>query len=72
LIEPPIEVAPDGTIPVPTAPGLGVTIRHDRVERATMKKAIFTAGRQEGGRVERQDSGKVERQEGGKAEAEVR
>jgi O-succinylbenzoate synthase len=64
LIEPPIEVAADGTIPVPTGPGLGVTIRDDRVDRATLKKAIFKAGRQEGGRAERL--------EGGKAEAEVR
>jgi O-succinylbenzoate synthase len=43
LIEPPIEVAADGTIAVPTAPGLGVTIRADRVEQATLKKAAFTA-----------------------------
>ena len=35
LVEPPIEVRSDGTIPVPTGPGLGVTIVHDRVERAT-------------------------------------
>jgi O-succinylbenzoate synthase len=41
LIEPPIEVAADGTVAVPTAPGLGVTIRADRVERATLKTAVF-------------------------------
>jgi len=68
LIDPPIEVAADGTIPVPTGPGLGVTIREDRVDRATLKKAIFKAGRQEGGKAERQEGGKAERQEGGKAE----
>ena len=33
LIDPPIEVAADGTIAVPTRPGLGVAIRQDRVER---------------------------------------
>ena len=43
LIEPPIEVAADGTIGVPTGPGLGVTIREDRVDNATMKKAMFKA-----------------------------
>ncbi|MEZ5287698.1 MAG: HEAT repeat domain-containing protein [Vicinamibacterales bacterium] len=34
LIEPAIEVAPDGTIPVPTGPGIGVTVVRERVERA--------------------------------------
>ncbi len=38
LIEPPIEVAADGTIAVPTEPGIGVTIRADRVEAATLRK----------------------------------
>jgi len=41
LIEPPIEVAADGTIAVPTAPGIGVTIREDRVARATLKHAVL-------------------------------
>jgi o-succinylbenzoate synthase len=72
LIEPPIDVAADGTIPVPTGPGLGVTIREDRVDRATLKTAILKAGRQNGGKAERQDGGKAGRQDGGKAEAEVR
>jgi O-succinylbenzoate synthase len=35
LIEPAIEVAPDGTVAVPDAPGIGVTIVAERVERAT-------------------------------------
>ncbi|MBI2833620.1 MAG: o-succinylbenzoate synthase [Acidobacteria bacterium] len=35
LIDPPIEVQSDGTIAVPTAPGIGVGIVADRVERAT-------------------------------------
>jgi o-succinylbenzoate synthase len=38
LIEPAIEVAADGTIAVPTAPGIGVTIRKDRIEHATLRK----------------------------------
>ena len=37
VIEPPIEVAADGTIAVPDAPGIGVTIVSDRVERATLR-----------------------------------
>jgi o-succinylbenzoate synthase len=35
LIEPAIEVRPDGTLPVPTGPGLGVTVDWDRVKAAT-------------------------------------
>ncbi len=39
LIDPPVEVAADGTIGVPTAPGLGVAVNLDRVERATRRFA---------------------------------
>jgi O-succinylbenzoate synthase len=42
LIEPPFELAPDGTIPVPDAPGIGVTVVADRLERATLRKAVVT------------------------------
>jgi O-succinylbenzoate synthase len=35
LIEPPIDVSPDGTIAVPTGPGIGVSIVPERVARAT-------------------------------------
>jgi O-succinylbenzoate synthase len=42
LIDPPIEVAADGTIGVPDGPGLGVTIRHDRIERATLRQKALT------------------------------
>jgi O-succinylbenzoate synthase len=38
LIDPPIEVAADGTVAVPTAPGLGVSIRQDRIDAATLEK----------------------------------
>src|SRR6185295_17605434 len=41
LIDPPIEVAADGTIAVPTNPGLGVSIRGDRIEDATLRFAKF-------------------------------
>jgi O-succinylbenzoate synthase len=43
LIDPPIEVAADGTIAVPTGPGLGVTIREDRIEAATLKKSELSS-----------------------------
>jgi o-succinylbenzoate synthase len=43
LIEPPIEVAGDGTIAVPTGPGIGVTIRDDRIARATLKETVLEA-----------------------------
>ena len=42
LIEPPIEVASDGTIPVPAGPGIGVAIVMDRVERATEQQLSLT------------------------------
>ena len=38
LIDPPIDVAPDGTIGVPTEPGIGVRVVVDRVDRATLRK----------------------------------
>jgi o-succinylbenzoate synthase len=48
LIEPPIEVAADGTIGVPTGPGLGVAIRHDRLDKATLKTADLSPMRARG------------------------
>lgn len=41
LIDPPVTVARDGTIAVPTGPGLGVTIDLDRVARATVRHQCF-------------------------------
>jgi len=41
LIDPPIEVAADGTIAVPTEPGLGVTIVPERIERATLRRQVL-------------------------------
>jgi O-succinylbenzoate synthase len=40
LIDPPIEVAADGTVAVPTAPGIGVAICEDRIDRATLRRQI--------------------------------
>ncbi|HZB26664.1 MAG TPA: o-succinylbenzoate synthase [Vicinamibacterales bacterium] len=38
LIEPEIDVQPDGTIAVPAGPGIGVTVVADRVEAATLER----------------------------------
>jgi O-succinylbenzoate synthase len=43
LIDPPIDVAADGTIAVPKHPGIGVTIREDRVEAATLRRLVVGA-----------------------------
>lgn len=43
LIDPPIEVAADGTIAVPDGPGIGVHVVSERVERATIRRLEFTA-----------------------------
>jgi O-succinylbenzoate synthase len=37
LIDPEIDIAPDGTITVPTEPGIGVKIVKERVEKATLR-----------------------------------
>jgi O-succinylbenzoate synthase len=37
LIDPPIEVASDGTIEVPIGPGIGVNIVKERIEKATLR-----------------------------------
>ncbi len=41
LIDPPIEVAPDGTIAVPDGPGIGVAVNLDRIERATLRSIVL-------------------------------
>jgi O-succinylbenzoate synthase len=43
LIDPEIVVRPDGTIAVPTGPGIGVTIVSDRVQAATVEKLELRA-----------------------------
>ncbi len=42
LIEPAVEVAADGTIAVPTGPGLGVAVDLDRVAHATLRFETLT------------------------------
>jgi hypothetical protein len=43
LIEPPVEVAPDGTIGVPQEAGIGVQIELGRVEGATLRRSTLAA-----------------------------
>ena len=44
LIDPPVEVAADGTVAVPNdGPGIGVRVVADRVERATLRRTEMTA-----------------------------
>lgn len=43
LIDPPVEVAPDGTIAVPQDAGIGVKIELGRVEAATLRRSSLTA-----------------------------
>ena len=43
LIDPPIEVAADGTIAVPDGPGIGVNIVPDRVDAATLRRLTLDA-----------------------------
>jgi O-succinylbenzoate synthase len=43
LIEPPFVLEPDGTIKVPTGPGLGVRIVSERLERVTQRRQEFRA-----------------------------
>ena len=38
LIDPEIVVCPDGTVPVPTGPGIGVNVVNERVEAATLER----------------------------------
>jgi O-succinylbenzoate synthase len=37
VIEPPIDVSPDGMVTVPTGPGIGVNVDWDRVQAATLE-----------------------------------
>lgn len=41
LIDPPIELGPDGTIPVPAGPGIGVRVVAERVEAATERRVVL-------------------------------
>jgi len=41
IIEPEVEVTARGTIQVPESPGLGYSVRHDRIERLTVQTATW-------------------------------
>jgi O-succinylbenzoate synthase len=43
LIDPPVALNANGTITVPTSPGLGVNIMLDRIERRTSRRARFAS-----------------------------
>ncbi len=43
IIDPPFVLEPDGTIKVPTGPGLGVRIIRERLERVTQRRQEFRA-----------------------------
>lgn len=43
LIEPPIDVAPDGTVAVPAGPGIGVEPEPERLSQATLHQERLTA-----------------------------
>jgi L-alanine-DL-glutamate epimerase-like enolase superfamily enzyme len=43
LIEPAIDVAEDGTIAVPTGPGIGVNVLRERVEKASERHLVVDA-----------------------------
>jgi O-succinylbenzoate synthase len=45
LVDPPYTVAPDGTIAVPTAPGLGFAVDEDRLRRTAARVEVVTAPR---------------------------
>ena len=44
IVEPPIDVAPDGTITVPQAPGTGYRVREDLIEKLTVRKEEIRSG----------------------------
>jgi O-succinylbenzoate synthase len=45
LIDPEVEVRPDGTIAVPSGPGIGVRLVHDRIASATEERLELRASR---------------------------
>jgi O-succinylbenzoate synthase len=43
LIEQPFVLNSDSTLTVPTGPGIGVSLRWDRLRRSTLRRALFKA-----------------------------
>ena len=42
VIEPPVTVDPDGTLPIPTGPGFGFALREDVIRKATVSEATLS------------------------------
>ncbi|MFC2164342.1 o-succinylbenzoate synthase [Acidobacteriota bacterium] len=42
LIEPAVDITPQGTVKVPDLPGIGVNPQEDRIAKATLKKEVFS------------------------------
>lgn len=51
IVEPSFDVEADGTMRVPTRPGIGVDVLPDRLERVTIKREEFVAGHRDAGFV---------------------
>ena len=47
IVDPAFEVAADGTMAVPTGPGIGVNVVMDRLDRVTVRREEFTRGKKE-------------------------
>ncbi len=45
IIEPEVEVRPDGTIPISSVPGTGYRVLEDLIEKLTVRKETFHAGK---------------------------
>ena len=43
IIEPPVEVSPDGQIAQRNEPGIGFSVKEDLIERLTVRSLVFTA-----------------------------
>ncbi len=41
ITEPPFVLNPDGTLTVPTGPGIGVAVQRDRLEKVTLRRATY-------------------------------
>lgn len=41
LIEPPVDITPQGTIRVPDSPGIGVSVQEKRIRKATLQHEVF-------------------------------
>jgi len=47
IVDPAFEVAADGTMAVPTGPGIGVNVVVDRLDRVTVRREEFTRGKKD-------------------------